>query len=321
MESKTNKSVLLSVLALAVMVGSGLLVGWTVNTLRFTLDPGLIFILVLVSVFLYVTGASLMGRVVVQTGGHWKYGGFHNGILFALLAVGIGCLLLCLNSGVLPMAWKYFFISWPMLLFVLGCCELCKIHHVPGIILLSVGTFFLVPRFSGIFPGASFDGQFFATWWPIFIIIGGLLIFFSILLKPKKFFHAHHRHAKGCWDENHFTTQEENRDGKINYKLILSGTEQVILDPVFKGGTIETVLGGLELDLRRTALPEGDTFLFIKAVLGGVDIQMPEEWNIEVRSDSILGGVSDDRIKVREIDYTRKLIIVANAVFGGVTIR
>jgi predicted membrane protein len=97
--------------------------------------------------------------------------------------------------------------------------------------------------------------------------------------------------------------------------------EQVILDPVFKGGMIETVFGGMELDLRRTSLPEGETYLYVKAVFGGVEIKAPEDWLIEIRSEAVLGGVTDDRIKSQNMDHTRKLIIVANAVFGGVTVR
>ena len=322
METKTNKTVLLSVLALAIMVGGGLLVGWTVNSLSLSVDPGFTFIVVLASVLFYVAGATWMGRIVMQRGEHGKVGGFHSGILFALLAIGTGILLLCFNGGVLTIAWKWFFISWPMLLFVLGCCELCKIHYIPGIVLISLGAFFLVPRFSEIFPGALFNGQFLSTWWPVFIIIGGLLIFFSILFKPKQliFIHTHHRHAKGCRDNNHSTTQEENKDGKINYQCIFSGMEQVILDPIFKGGNIEVVFGGIELDLRRTSLPEGETFLYVRAVFGGVEIKTPENWHIEIRSESFLGGVSDERPKSQQIDFSGKLIIVANAVFGGVSI-
>jgi predicted membrane protein len=322
MESKTNQSAVLSTLALAIMAGGGLLLGWTINSLSCSIEALATFALLLVSVFLYVAGATWMGRIITQTGKYWKYGGYHNGIVFALLVIGVGILWLCLNGGMLPYVWKSFFISWPMLLFVIGSIELCKIHYIPGIILISLGTFFLFPRISDILPGVLFNGPFFSVYWPVFIIIGGLLIFFSILLKPQQFLRIHHhRHQKGCWDDNHSTTQEENRDGKINYKCVFSGTEQVILDPVFKGGYIETVFGGIELDLRRTSLPEGETFLHVNAAFGGVDIQAPEEWHIETRSESVFGGVSDDRIKVREIDYTKKLIIVANAVFGGVTIR
>ena len=316
MESKTNKSVLLSVLSLAVMVGSGFLLTWTINVLSLSVDAGLVFILVLTSVFLYVAGALWMGRTIVRSSGQWKYGGYHNGILFALLVIGTGLLLLGLNGGILPFEWKLFFISWPMLLFVLGCSELCKIHYASGIVPAAVGVFFLVPRF----PDASFDGQFFATWWPVFIIIGGLLIFFSIMFKPNKLTLTCH-YQKGGREEKYGTTSEENRDGKINYKFVFSGAEQVILDPVFKGGHIETVFGGMELDLRRTSLAEGETILFVKAVFGGVEIKAPEDWYIDVRSDSFFGGVVDDRPKSQDLDFLKKLIIVVNAAFGGVTIK
>jgi len=320
MASKTNTSVLLSVLAFALMACSGLLMGWTINVLSHLIDTGLIFILVLASVFLYIAGASWMGRIIVRGGEYWKFGGFHNGITFALLVVGVGFLLLCLSGGVFPIAWKYFFISWPMLLFVLGCSALCRIHYGSGIILTAIGIFFLAPRFSGIFPGTALDGQFLSTWWPVFIIFGGFLIFFSILLKPKKLFRVH-CHTKGSWEDNHVTTQSENNDGKINYKFVFSGTEQVILDPVFKGGNIETVFGGMELDLRRTSLSEGETFLYVKSVFGGVEIKAPEDWHIEIRSDSFFGGVTDDRPKSQHIDYAKKMIIVANATFGGMVIK
>lgn len=318
MESKTNKSVFLSVLALTLMAGGGLLLGWTINTLNHSIESGGIFILVLVSVFLYIAGAVWMGRIITQGDRYWKYGGFHNGIVFALLAIGVGMLLLCLNGGMLPAEWKCFLISWPMLLFVLGSIELCKMHYIPGIILTAIGTFFLVPRFSEI-TGASFDGQFLATWWPIFIIIGGVLIFFSILIKPKQFRWSHNR-PKDCWKDTYSTTQEENKDGKINLKFVFSGAEQVILDPVFKGGHIEAVFGGVELDLRRTSLPEGETFLYVKTVFGGVELKAPEDWYIDIRSESFLGGVVDERSKSQHIDYSRKLIIVVNCVFGGVTV-
>ena len=319
METKTNKSVLLSALAITLMAVSVFLLGFTVNTLTQFIESGAIFVMVLASIFLYVAGAAWMGRIVTQTGTYWKYGGFHNGIMFALLVIGLGIVWLCLNNGMLPVAWKCFFISWPMLLFVIGCTQLCKIHYVPGIILASIGTFFLIPRFNAI-TGASFDGQFLSTWWPIFIIMGGLLIFFSILLKPRQFQGRFRVHAKGCCEDNHIPKQEENQDGKINYKFVFGGTEQVILDPVFKGGKIEAVFGGLELDLRRTSLAEGETFLYVKATFGGVELKAPETWLIEVRSDSVFGGVTDDRYKSSDIDYSRKLIIVANCAFGGVTI-
>ena len=315
MDSKTNKSVLLSVLALAVMACSALLLGYTINVLSLSIEIGLTFILILTAIFLYVIGASLMGRIIIHRGEYWKTGAFHNGITFALLVIGTGSLLLCLNGGLLPMAWKCFFISWPMLLFVLGCAALCRIHYISGIILTAIGIFLLVP----LFPDTPFDKQFLSVWWPVFIVLGGLLLFVSILIKPKKHLGSSHCHSKGDWENNYLTT--ENQDGTINHKFVFSGTEQVFLDPVFKGGSIETVFGGMELDLRKTSIAEGETYLYVKAVFGGVEIKAPEDWHIEVRSESAFGGATDDRHKSEDIDHTRKLIIFAKAVFGGVVVK
>ena len=317
MDSKTNKSVLLSVLALAVMACSALFLGYTINVLSLSIEIGLTFILILTAIFLYVVGASWMGRIIIQRGEYWRFGAFHNGITFSLLVVGTGILLLCLNGGVLPMAWKCFFISWPMLLFVLGCAALCRIHYISGIILTAVGIFFLIP----LLPDTPLDGQFLSVWWPVFNILGGLMLFFVLLFKPKKNPGSSHCHSKGDWGNNHFTTETENQDGTINYKFVFSGTEQVILDPIFKGGVIETVFGGMELDLRKTSIAEGETYLYVKAVFGGVEIKAPEDWHIETRSESTFGGVTDDRLKSEDIDHTRKLIIFAKAVFGGVVVK
>ncbi|MDR0795032.1 MAG: cell wall-active antibiotics response protein [Tannerella sp.] len=319
MDSKTNKSVWLSVFAVALIAGSGFLLFQTINVYSHLIDIRLTFLLVLVSVLLYIFGASWMGRMIVQGGSYWKIGGFHNGITFAWLVIGVGVLLLGLNGGALPIVWKAFLISWPMLLFVIGCCELCKFHYGPGILVASIGTFFLIPRFSGIYPNTSFDGLFMSTWWPVFIIIGGIWIFISILLKPKKFQGTFHC-RKDCNDENAGKNQSNNHDGQINYKTVFGAMEQVILEPVFKGGTIETVFGGTELDLRRTSLAEGETFLYIKAVFGGVEIKAPIEWNIEIRAASSFGGITDDRYKTQNMDYSRTLIITGEAVFGGISI-
>ena len=77
----------------------------------------------------------------------------------------------------------------------------------------------------------------------------------------------------------------------------------------------------MELDLRRTSLAEGDTFLYVKAVFGGVEITAPDNWDIEIHSKGFVGGVSDSRVKNIEKDHTKKLIIIAQSTFGGIEIK
>ncbi|MDR2233478.1 MAG: cell wall-active antibiotics response protein [Tannerella sp.] len=316
MESTTNKSVFLSVIALALMAGSGLLLSWAINLHGTSIAPGIIMIVILGAVFLYIAGATMMGRIVVRGGEYGKYGGAHNGITFAFLVIGLGILWLCLNNGVVPEMWKPFLISWPMLLFALGCMELCKIRSVSGLILAAIGTYFLVPRF----PGTPIDTQFLATSWPVFLVIAGVLIIFSILIKPKRFRWSSYV-EKSEWGTGQNDKSTGNQDGMVNYEIIFSGMEQVVLDTVFKGGRVSTVFGGMELDLRRTSLAdEGVATLHVETVFGGINIKAPGEWNIEIHSSSVFGGVSDRRIPVQEKDMTRKLVIFAEAVFGGITI-
>ncbi|MDR2915624.1 MAG: cell wall-active antibiotics response protein, partial [Tannerella sp.] len=158
----------------------------------------------------------------------------------------------------------------------------------------------------------------------VLIVVCGILILLGAIIRPGRFRSGRFRkghHHKGNWKENYTPGENENSDGKINYQFVFSGTEQVILDPVFKGGRIDVTFGGMELDLRRTSLAEGDTFLSINTTFGGVEITAPDNWDIEIQAKSTIGGVTDSRDKNTEKDRTRKLIIIATCTLGGIEIK
>ena len=315
-----NKTYMFAMLSIVFMIGGFLLLNVTL-TVFYSILPALpVILLSLLSVFLYVIGALLMGRCI--TGGKHKFaglGGINHNAVFAFVLVAIGLLLLEFNMGLLPIIWRSFFFSWPMALLVFGIGQLFKPNFIWGVILSLVSIFFLFSRASDIYPYIEFYEQFISTFWPLLIIIAGVLILLSIFIRPGqsgiRFYHK-----INCGDDKK-PNQSENTDGKINYCLTFSGTEQVILDPVFKGGNIEITFGGLELDLRRTALAEGDTFLYINVVFGGVEITAPDNWDIELRPNRFAGGIEDSRVRGMEKDRTRKLIVIAKCTFGGIDIK
>ncbi len=53
------------------------------------------------------------------------------------------------------------------------------------------------------------------------------------------------------------------------------------------------VMGGVDLDFRRAIIPAGVTELVVICVMGGVDIIVPPEVNVEVSGAAILGGFED----------------------------
>ena len=315
-----NKTYMFALMSVILMIGGVSLLNVTLNVL-YTTSPALLVIpLTLLSVFLYVAGALFMGRCV-NSSRHRFMGlsGINHNVVFALILVAVGLLLLEFNMDLLPHVWKRFFFSWPMALFVFGIGQLFKPSYIWGVIVSLTGAFFLFSKVSYIYPDIEIYEQLISTFWPLLIIIAGVLILLSAVLRPGRR-KARFHHKTTCADDRQ-SNKSENNDGKINYNFTFGGTEQVILDPVFRGGNIDITFGGMELDLRRTSLAEGDTFLYVNAVFGGVEITTPDNWDIELHQNGFAGGIDDSRIKSVEKDRTRKLIIIAKCTFGGIDIK
>ena len=317
--NEESKNWLIVILSIVLMVGGSILLGFTINDLYSTISAFLALSLSLSSVFIYILGASLIGKGLRKRKVNHPGNDLEDGIMFAFLLIAAGALMVGFNTELLNPEWKKFFLSWQMVVFVIGSATISRLHFFWGALFSAAGVFFLVEKATAVYPAIIHYENFTATYWPVILIVLGVIIALSFFIRPKK---SCGSHSKGKWTDDCMSNENENNDGKINYRFVLSGTEQVILDPVFKGGTIETVLGGLELDLRHTSLAEGKTMLHINTVLGGVEIKAPEDWNIELVSKSVAGGVFDERRSTAvDKDHSRKLVIVAKCTLGGITIK
>jgi hypothetical protein len=59
----------------------------------------------------------------------------------------------------------------------------------------------------------------------------------------------------------------------------------------FPGGSVTTVFGDLDLDLRATTLPDGDATLQVTTIFGDVDITVPPDWEVRVNGPEVFGSV------------------------------
>ena len=141
------------------------------------------------------------------------------------------------------------------------------------------------------------------------LVAMGLILIFT---KPRH----NHNLEKSAFAAKHGKTEQNVEDGRINYRFVFSGIEQVFMEPVFRGGNISATCGGVMLDLRHTTLPEGDTILNIDATCGGFTLKVPSDWKIVNQCSFVLGGITDKRFAV-EMDNTRRLIITGRCVMGG----
>lgn len=241
---------------------------------------------------------------------------FHKtrGLGIGILLIVVGAVLLGINFGYISPAIKPVIFSWQSLIILVGIFHLRNRNQIVwGSIWILVGFFFLIPRIVKSFPDA-FPGigeNFTSVYWPLLLIVAGfvIIVFRFILPKNDAFFafnnkiHHHKRHGSG--------------NSGFEKNSIFGGGEHIILEPEFKGGEANSIFGGMTIDLRRTSLPPGDTYLEVNAIFGGVSLYIPGDWNVVTQIDAVFGGFEDRRKVTEPVDNTRRLIIDGTCIFGG----
>lgn len=108
-------------------------------------------------------------------------------------------------------------------------------------------------------------------------------------------------------------------NGKKNeYCAVFSGENVNFDGQQFEGAEINAIFGGVKLDLRNADITS-DVVISACAVFGGVDIFVPENVDVKVKSTSIFGGTSD---KTKHENGDAPVVYVdATCIFGGVDVK
>ena len=249
-------------------------------------------------------------------------------IITGLLVIAAGGLLFLFNADVLDPVYKPVVFSWQMLLVALGFNGLFSRHSwFVGLVLMIAGGFFLLQKL--VFLGMlNISAMTFITknGWTILLIFVGLIILFHSVFKRNYFFCQPNRFREKM--EGHCKCKADkwqrygNETGYLDMNHVFSGAKEKLDMEVFRGGEVNCVFGGVELDFYNSRLAEGISTLEINTVFGGAVLFIPIDWNIEIRRDLVFGGFDDNRPKPDfEVDKSRTLIIKASSVFGGGEIR
>ena len=246
------------------------------------------------SVFIFKTKKSNCS----SKGGMW---------IVAFIFIVAGFLFLGRNLGIIEPDVSRIIISWQMLLVVIGSLHLLWRRFIAGLLFVGVGGFFLVPL-------VTLDSGWVGTWWPVLIILGGVLL----LLKAIPFFNK-----KSFSHQNlHSGLSNSSKDGFVVSENVFGGSHHIVLDPVFKGARIKNVFGATILDLRRTTLEAEETYIDVECVFGGVEIFVPNEWLVVNEFKATFGGSEDKRyVEKDQLDYAHRLILCGKLTFGGIEIK
>ena len=218
-----------------------------------------------------------------------------------VIVIIAGILLLIDKTGFLPFEVQHILLSWPMLLIAIGVVSFSSSEsRTPGTILILIGGIFLLSRIFEL----SFNVMHLG--WPLILIVIGVLIL--VRRSPGNMWQMRFQHM------NHQTFG----DGYIHEDNIFSGGKQRVMNQVFRGGQINCIFGGSEVDLTQATLAEGISELEVNTIFGGVTLIVPADWKVQLKMTSIMGGFADKRSYVKDSpDPSRMLIIKGSTIFGG----
>jgi predicted membrane protein len=212
--------------------------------------------------------------------------------------VGLLLLLDHLNIISVDHLWRF----WPLILIAVGAAHMAEPGRRQwGAVVLVVGALFLLTSLNILRVDWS-------ELWPLAIIIaGGMMIWNSL-------------------DAQRRRSNIPDSASTMNAYAIFSGLERRVTAKDFRFGRISAVFGGAELDFHDADI-EGDTGeLELNAIFGGVELRVPENWNVEARNQTMFGGYSDKtRNSMRQADSAsagaKTLIISGSILFGGVEVK
>jgi hypothetical protein len=219
----------------------------------------------------------------------------------ALILIGLGAAFLLNNLHILP--FHELFQYWPGLLIAVGVLRLVDSSYAHeravGAILVLVGGFLL----------AGTLGFFYLSWstvWPFLLIGAGLLMLVRRIS---------------------LNTGWPSAPGQVplewlHESAIFSGGKRRIKGG-FKGGQVDCIFGGFEINMRQAIISADSAELEINAIFGGAEIKVPESWEVVMRGTGVFGGFGDETAHPDPAAYPnpKRLIVKGAAIFGGVELK
>lgn len=111
--------------------------------------------------------------------------------------------------------------------------------------------------------------------------------------------------------------QTDKSDDSIS--AILSGVSSRNSSKDYRGGSVNAVMGGAEIDLSRARIKQ-EAFLQVWVLMGGINLRVPDGVTVKQRTTNILGGIEDKTIAAAGSGEGPTLYIDGTVTMGGIEI-
>jgi hypothetical protein len=109
-------------------------------------------------------------------------------------------------------------------------------------------------------------------------------------------------------------------DSFIHSFAVFSGNELKPTSTPFSGADLAALMGGVVLDLTGTQMEGDSATIDAFAVMGGIEIFVPRDWNVTTKVMSFMGACVDKR-RPPTMPATKTLIVRGAAFLGGIEIK
>ena len=216
--------------------------------------------------------------------------------LIGFLIIIFAIVLLLRNMEIIPYIniWAF----WPVFLIVIGLGQALRPVEsrqlMSGGIFIVVGLLFLLNNMHIIDFG-------FRQLWPFILLIVG----FEILRQARI-------GSKSSELESDF----------LNLTFILGGGDHKFNSKSIQGGKVSAIMGGGKIDLSDADMVENEIFFDIFAFWGGVELIVPQNWQVNMKALPLLGGAENKTSPdPNGTSPVKRLTIRGTAIMGGMEVK
>ncbi len=222
-------------------------------------------------------------------------------LYFGLFLIALGGIWILERLDIIPSIVDDIIISWQMLLIGIGVFSIIGGNRTPGLILILVGAFFLIPEVFDI----SYELR--KIGWPILLVGVGVVL---LIRNPKK-------------NDPVFESSTPNMDVFDDF-VIFGGREIFVNSQGLVGGKTTSIFGGTEYDMRRSVLSPNGAVVDCVTLFGGCTFKVPPTWTVKNEVTTVFGAFADKRGATFHEDTTdpsKTLIIKGFSAFGGIEVK
>lgn len=244
------------------------------------------------------------------------------GVIIGTAILLVGVLFLLENFGLVHVRdiWAY----WPVIMIAWGIAGVTGAGHssgrVWGGVIAMVGALLLLSNLHII------SANVWRIVWPLLLIFAGLRMLYRNARRRRRRDDdnvppAGGPAAAGASAPQGGTPGTGPSPGYLDEWAVFGGSRRRVDSQDFKGGEVFAMFGGVELDLRSAAIAQDEVVIDASALFGGVDIQVPENWNVAVEGHGVFGGYEDKTVHAMPEGSRPRVVITGSAVFGGVVVK